>query len=163
MKIIIWFVLILLNTTLHTSIDIPKKFTGKVIKIVDGDTFDVLTGNKETIRIRMNGIDCPERKQAYYQVCKDALSAFIFGKNIVLISNSKDRYRRVLADVYFENRNINLLMIQKGFAWHYKKYSKDEEMAKAEIEARKAKIGLWKNGDAIAPWIFKRERIQKKK
>lgn len=143
--------------------NIPQKFTGKVIKIVDGDTFDVLTDNKETVRIRMNGIDCPERKQAYYQVCKDMLSAFIFGKNVVLISNSKDRYRRVLADVYFENRNINLLMIQKGFAWHYKKYSKDEEMAKAEIEARKAKIGLWKNADAIAPWIFKREQIQKKK
>ncbi|MEO5648632.1 MAG: thermonuclease family protein [Ginsengibacter sp.] len=147
----------------------PKTFsetkeiiTAKVIKIVDGDTFDVLTTGNNTIRIRMNGIDCPERKQDYYQVCKDALAQFIFGKNVQLITHGKDRYRRTIADVFYKNENINVAMIQNGFAWHYRKYSSDEIMEKAEQRARIKKIGLWKMSNAMAPWDFRKLNKTKK-
>lgn len=113
LKIVLSIFFLLSSHPANINLNNPKIFTAKVIKIVDGDTFDVLTSENETIRIRMNGIDCPEKKQDYFQVCKNALSTFIAGKIVEIRSTGKDRYRRMLADVYLENKNINLLMIQK--------------------------------------------------
>ncbi|HEY9342884.1 MAG TPA: thermonuclease family protein [Hanamia sp.] len=163
MKLILLSAFLFFNYSTKTFSKTNKTFTGKVIKIVDGDTFDVLTNNNLTIRIRMNGIDCPERRQDYYQVCKDALAQFIFGKNVQLTTHGKDRYHRTIADVFYKNENINVSMIENGFAWHYKKYSSDEKMAKAEQNARIKKIGLWKMKEAIAPWDFRKLNKTKKK
>ncbi len=127
-----------------------------MIKIVDGDTFDLLTEDTVKIRIRLNGIDCPERKQDYYQVCKDALSQYIFGKNVLLVSHGTDRWKRIIADVYVKKESINLKMVKNGYAWHFKKYSKDKKLAEAEEAARKKKIGLWKMKDPIAPWNYRK-------
>lgn len=157
MKILLLYSLMLLScSSKNNTIGTDNLINGKVIKIVDGDTFDVLTDDKITIRIRMNGIDCPERKQDYYQVCKDALAGYIFGKDVKLITFGKDRYTRTIADVFYNMQNINLAMIKNGFAWHYKKYSSDSIMAKAEEEARATKIGLWKMKNPIAPWGFRK-------
>lgn len=132
--------------------------TGKVIKIIDGDTFDLLLQNNTTIRVRMNGIDCPEKKQPYYKNAKQALSQYIFGKKVNVISKSKDKYKRTLADVFFSNENINLKMIANGFAWHFKKYSSNVILAKAEINARVKKLGLWSLPNPIAPWDFRKNK-----
>ncbi|MES1217719.1 MAG: thermonuclease family protein, partial [Bacteroidota bacterium] len=118
-------------------------------------TFDVLTKENGTIRIRMNGIDCPEKKQDYYQVAKDALGSFIFKKEVHLVTFGNDRYKRTIANVFINGENINLLMIKNGYAWHYKKYSSDLAFANAENEARDAKRGLWKMKDPVAPWDFR--------
>ncbi len=83
MKTILLYSLMLLGcSTKNDTTNKDNTRIGKVIKIVDGDTFDVLVENNAIVRIRMNGIDCPERKQDYYQVCKDALASYIFGKNV---------------------------------------------------------------------------------
>lgn len=157
MKTIILYSFLLLNYSAG-NITIENKYdlNGKVVKIVDGDTFDLLTESNTTVRIRLNGIDCPERKQDYYQVCKDALAAYIFGKEVQLITRGKDRYTRTIADVFYKNKNINLDMIRNGFGWHYKKYSSDPVMAKAEQKARKAKIGLWQMKNPVAPWDYRK-------
>lgn len=155
---------LLLSFTLHTSIFAQKqtgKLTGKVIYIVDGDTFDLLTADTVKIRIRLNGIDCPERKQDYYQVCKDALSRYIFGKNITLITHGRDQWKRVIADVYVNKEYINLKMIENGFAWHYIKYSKDKSLAKAEEKAKKNKLGIWKMNNPRAPWNYRKPKNKK--
>lgn len=138
-----------------------KTITGKVVTIIDGDTFDLLTEDTIKFRIRLNGIDCPERKQDYYQVCKDALSQYIFSKNVVLITHGTDRWKRIIADVYVNNTLINYQMVRNGYAWHFKKYSKDKTLAKAEEDARKQHIGLWKLKDPVAPWKH-RKPIKKK-
>lgn len=146
----------------HVVVKNDDFLTVKVIKIVDGDTFDVLDNNNIVVRIRMNGIDCPERRQDYYQVCKDALSRYIFGRDVQLIIHGTDRYRRTLADVFYQEKNINLLMIRNGFAWHYKKYSSDVEMAKAEEKARAEGLGLWKIKKPVAPWDFRKAAKKKR-
>ncbi len=130
-------------------------FTGKVVKIIDGDTFDLLLQNNTTMRVRMNGIDCPEKKQPFFKNAKQALANYIFGKIVKLNSKSKDKYKRTLADVFCKNENINLKMIANGFAWHFKKYSSDIILSKAEINARVKKIGLWSLPNPIAPWDFR--------
>ncbi len=108
----------------------------------------------------MNAIDCPERKQDYYQVCKDALGSYIFEKNVQLITHGKDWYKRTIADVFCDKKNINLAMIKNGFAWHHKKYSTDAAMAKAEQDARASKIGLWQM-NATPPWDFRSKKRKK--
>ncbi|HXS54908.1 MAG TPA: thermonuclease family protein [Hanamia sp.] len=159
MKFFLFYTLVFLGWPVeNVVVKNDPSLTAKVIKIVDGDTFDVLTKSNEVIRIRMNGIDCPERRQDYYQVCKDALSNYIFSRDVQLTVHGKDRYKRTIADVFYQDKNINLLMIRNGFAWHYKKYSTDAGMAKAEEKARRECIGLWKIKRPVAPWDFRKAR-----
>jgi endonuclease YncB( thermonuclease family) len=159
-QLFLFFILFFFISSSTFAQTIPQRIMGKVVKIVDGDTFDLLTTDSSKIRIRLNGIDCPERKQDYYQVCKDALSQYVFGRNVILVTRGRDRWRRVIADVYINNESINYKMVKNGFAWHFKKYSKDKRLAEAEAEARKKEIGLWKMKDPIAPWN-QRKRIMK--
>ena len=159
MKLMLFFFLLLFNKldSFQPSPVYDKEQTGKVIKIVDGDTFDLLTVEKSTLRIRMNGIDCPERKQAFYQSAKNALAGYIFNKEVKLVTTGRDRNKRIIATVYYDGTNINLAMIQNGYAWHYKKYSTDSVYAKAEQQARIAKKGLWRMDHPIAPWDFRKK------
>lgn len=157
MKRLLLFLLVFFSiNTLLSAQNQPGKLTGKVTYIVDGDTFDLLTEDSVKVRVRLNGIDCPERKQDYYQVCKEALGKYIFAKNVTLITHGKDRWRRVIADVYVSDEPINLKMVQNGFAWHFKKYSSDMSLAKAEEKARKKKIGIWKMNNPEAPWYYRK-------
>ena len=138
-----------------------QHLTGTVIKIVDGDTFDVLTAGNNRIRIRLYGIDSPERSQDHYRVCKNALGQFIAGRLVRLVPHGKDRNKRLIAEVFLNGENINLKMINNGYAWHFKKYAPDALYAKAEISARSAKRGLWQMAGAVAPWDFR--KMKKKK
>jgi endonuclease YncB( thermonuclease family) len=131
---------------------------GTVVKIVDGDTFDLLTKDKRTLRVRMYGIDCPEKKQDFYQSAKNALAGYIFKKSVQLKIAGYDRNKRTIAMVYCNHQNINLAMIKNGFAWHFSKYSSDSNFAQAESQARKAKAGLWKRPNPVAPWEFRKRR-----
>lgn len=131
--------------------------SGKVTRIIDGDTFDLLTASKTTVRVRMRGIDCPERKQDFYQAAKNALALYIFQKEVKIVSSHRDRNRRLIATVFSGGRNINLAMVKEGYAWHYRKYSNDRDLAAAESQARAAAKGLWSGKNVIAPWRFREQ------
>lgn len=158
MKLLLLTCLFFLNN--YGSNNITVEQSGTVVKIVDGDTFDLLTKDKTTLRVRMYGIDCPEKKQDFYQSAKNALAAYIFKKNVQLKITGHDRNRRVIARVYCNGQNINLAMIKNGFAWHFSKYSSDSNFAQAESQARVAKLGLWKKPAPVAPWEFRKQRKQ---
>lgn len=128
----------------------------KVIGITDGDTFTLLR-DKTTIKVRLAEIDCPERKQPFGSRAKQALSDKIFGKEVKLEGEKKDRYGRTIATVVLDDRNINLEMVKDGFAWQYKQYSKSKEFEEAEKEARDNKIGLWVDADPVPPWEFRKK------
>jgi micrococcal nuclease len=133
----------------------PATLTGKAVKIIDGDTFDLLS-NGTVYRIRLNGIDCPERKQPYYQQAKNFLANACMQMQVTVTYSSKDRNGRLLGDVFVNGKHINLLLVQQGYAWHYKKYSTAIQLANAETAARAAKLGLWKERNAIAPWEWRK-------
>jgi micrococcal nuclease len=145
---------ILITTTIVVA---QTKLKGKAIKIIDGDTFDLLV-DKTTYRIRLADIDCPEKGQDYYKVSKQALSDYLYGSTIEVTFTKKDRNGRILGSVYNGPVYINLIMVEEGYAWHFKKYSSDQRFAKAEINARKAQRGLWKQPKPIAPWDFRQIR-----
>ena len=150
-SIIILLFTLFTNCIVHSQTQIPKTFQAKVVGIKDGDTFKVLYNNSE-ITIRLNHIDCPEKNQPYGKNAKWKASELCFGKIVKIVSNGKkDRYKRLIAEVYFNNININKELVKNGLAWHFKKYSSDVEYAKIERQARKSKVGLWKEKNPIAP------------
>lgn len=127
---------------------------GRVVGIIDGDTFDVILDGRQT-RIRMFGIDAPERHQAYYRQSKETLSSLIFSKKVRVEKKNKDAYKRWVANVYLGDQWINKVMISRGMAWHFKRYSSDATLANAEIEARNKHLGLWSD-KAVAPWNYRK-------
>ena len=132
-----------------------QTYHAKVIKIVDGDTYDVIDSVNKVSRIRMNGIDAPEKGQAFGQKAKEELGRWCFSKNIFVKVYGKDRNGRLIADGYIDGRSLSLVMIQQGFAWHFLKYSSDTTLADAEKKARAARIGLWADVKPIAPWEYR--------
>lgn len=136
---------------------------GMVVGIQDGDTITVQDG-KNDLRIRLAGIDAPEKSQDFGQVSKRNLSNLIFGKEIVLQVYKTDRYGRLVAKVSLDSVDINLEQIKAGLAWHYKKYESEQEFpdrklySDAEVKARKSKAGLWAIPNPQPPWN-KRKRV----
>ena len=129
---------------------------GKVVGVADGDTITVLNTAKKQYKIRLLGIDAPESKQDFGTKSKQYLSSLVFGKEVTVKSTGTDRYKRHLGTVFIGNININLEMVKKGLAWHYKYYSDDKELANAELQARASKVGLWSHTSQIAPWDYRK-------
>lgn len=143
---------------LQGSSDPPKPFTGKVVSIADGDTITVLL-DKTQHRIRLAGIDAPESTQAFGTKSKKALADKVFGQEVKIEWKERDKYKRIVGEVYLGDRRICLEMVQEGMAWHYKQYSKDAALAKAETEAKEAKKGLWADANPIPPWDFRKGKV----
>ncbi len=129
--------------------------TGKVIGISDGDTFTLLTVNNQQERIRLQGIDCPEDGQEFSNNAKQGLGQKIFGQEVSVRVTGRDVYKRTLGVVFVGRENVNLWLVQEGLAWHFTKYSDDEDLAAAEKQARSAKRGLWSAYKPMPPWDFR--------
>lgn len=132
---------ILLLAMLYASL---FAFVGKVVSIHDGDTITVLQ-NKQKIKVRLFGIDAPEKKQDYGQRSKQFLASLIAGQVVEVEPKGKDRYKRTLGIIYFKGQDINAQMVLNGYAWAYVKYSRiyvDQEKL-----ARENKRGLWQSND----------------
>jgi len=136
---------------------------GKVVSIADGDTFTLVTVEKTQVKIRLYGIDCPEKGQPFSNVCIQYLSDLIFNKQVAIRKTGIDRYGRTLGIVYLDSLNVNEEMLKDGMAWHYKQYDKNKEWAEMEKRARSEKKGLWKDEKPIAPWETRADRRSGKK
>lgn len=123
----------------------------KVIGIIDGDTYDILKDNVSE-RIRVDGIDAPEKGMPFYKVSKKYLSNLIYSKYVRIEFDKKDRYGRWVGKGYIDGLDISEEMIKAGMAWHFKKYSHSEILSNLEIDARNNKIGLWKEQNPLEPW-----------
>lgn len=133
-------------------------FTGKVVAVKDGDTVEVLREGK-AVRVRLFGVDCPEKDQAFGQMARRFTSQRVFGRSVTVRVKDTDRYGRTVAEVVLEKgRTLNQELVQAGLAWWYQRYAPGEQLlAKLEAEAREAKRGLWSDAQAVAPWLFRRK------
>lgn len=129
------------ETTIEISepgnVEGDQQDTFKVVGIIDGDTIDVLTSKNETVRLRLNGIDCPETGQPFGRNAKQYLSDTIGGKMVRIVKHDVDRYGRAIADIYLPVSDplvnlpdmfLNRQLVKRGLAWHYKQYSDDERL-----------------------------------
>ena len=151
-------------------VETAHEISGKVVGIIDGDTIDILTADKATIRIRLNGIDAPETGQPSCKNAKQYLSEFNGGQVVRVVTHGKDRYGRTIGDVFVRDDggpnirtgtvlpdwNINREIVQEGLAWHYKKYLTDINQEMDEFTARDRKLGLWADVRRVAPWDWRK-------
>lgn len=141
---------------------VDQQQTYKVVGIKDGDTFVLLMNGKEQV-VRLEHIDCPEKKQPWGNKARQFLADQSFGKYVSLQHKNKyDRNKRLIAEVLLpDGTNLNKALVQNGLAWHFKKYSNNDEYAALETAARKNKTGLWSEPDAIAPWNWRKPASRK--
>lgn len=133
----------------------------KVIKIVDGDTIDVLDANNESHRIRLQGIDAPEGAQAFGNASRQHLYDLLFEKDVALQGKKTDRYGRILCKVLIDGHDANLEQINAGLAWFYRHYENElisedrQSYESAESKARTAQRGLWQDRAPTPPWEYR--------
>jgi endonuclease YncB( thermonuclease family) len=155
-----------MNTLLRTCLltvalaclGIAEEFSGRVVAVMDGDTITVLVG-REQRRVRLAGVDAPEKGQAFGQRSRQALSQMVFGQQVTVVSTGRDRYERTLGIVrLMDGSSVNERLVQNGWAWHYTRYSKDRRLAELESRARVERRGLWVDPRPVAPWDFRNAR-----
>jgi len=137
---------------------------GQVVGVSDGDTITLLTPDRTQVKVRLAGIDAPEKKQDFGDRSKQSLSDCAYGKQASIEGDKMDRYGRTIGKVIVNGTDCNLRQIQLGMAWHYKQYQREQSpedrtsYADAENQARSSKIGLWSMSYPVAPWEFRRAR-----
>ena len=133
-------------------------FLATVIGISDGDTLTVLKPNKQQVKIRLAGIEAPERRQPFGMLSKQSLSDLCFGAEAEVRPQAKDRYRRVVAQVKCDGIDANAAQVHGGMAWVYRKYAKDQSLYILQHDAWIERRGLWSDPSPIPPWEFRNYR-----
>lgn len=145
---------------LLTVPNLSSAWSGKVVGVADGDTITVLR-DKEQVRIRLYGIDRPERGQAFGKRAKQFTSDMVMGKTVRIEPIDVDRYGRTVALVFLFRDLVNAELVYAGYAWVYTRYCKESFCGwwkQLEREAREAMRGLWRDPNPVPPWEFRRQR-----
>jgi endonuclease YncB( thermonuclease family) len=149
---------------------------GKVVKVADGDTITIAEDSGKKHRIRLGGIDAPEKDQPYGKESTQSLLELTSGKIVVIEYEKRDRYKRIVGKVLVDppgevfcmaldcvkKIDAGLEQIKRGLAWHYKKYQGEQSVedrgayGEAEVEAKVNGLGLWKDDKPMAPWEWRR-------
>lgn len=158
---------------LFSASAIGVELNGKVIGVSDGDTITVLDSDRQQHKIRLSGIDAPEKKQPFGQRSKEHLSQLVFGKLVVVEWSKKDRYQRIVGKVLVaapactsqecpKTLDAGLAQVTDGLAWWYRQYAKEQPEQDrhryefAEREAKTNRVGLWVEKEPMAPWEWRR-------
>jgi endonuclease YncB( thermonuclease family) len=128
-----------------------ETIAGRVVHISDGDTLKILTASNQQVKIRLAGIDTPEKAQPFGNNAKQALAALTFQKQVIVDVETKDRYGRTVGRVYVQGLDVSAELIRQGMAWVYRKYTNDKKLYSLEAEAKLAKRGLWVSEYPIEP------------
>ncbi|EMO7880870.1 thermonuclease family protein [Campylobacter upsaliensis] len=143
--------------------NLEKELTGKVSKVIDGDTIEFLAKTSKTnpynhiikLKIRLYGIDAPELKQAYGKEAKEYLSALVLKQEVSLIIENKDKYERIVGTLFLKGQDINKEMVKNGYAHAYESFSK--KYLAEQADAKMFKLGLWQDEKAVKPSEFRRK------
>ena len=158
MKKIIYTAILLFISSLIFS-----QIKGKIIKIKDGDTVVVLLSDKTQEILRLADVDCPENSQPFGKNAKQFTSEQVFGKKVTFYRINKDRYRRTIAKIFYDDEKyLSKEIIKAGFGWWYFKASKDKELQKFQDTAKEKRLGLWSDKNAVSPWDFRKIKRKKK-
>lgn len=153
-----WAVLCVLAASLPAG---AATLIGKVVGVSDGDTITVLDAGKVQHKIRLAGIDAPEKAQAFGQSSKEHLSDSVFGKQVQVEFSKTDKYGRIVGKVLVNGMDANLQQVRSGMAWHYKEYMGEQtsadraSYAQAESFAKSSQQGLWRDAKPMPPWEWR--------
>jgi len=156
-RVLAAFTFALLGATAHA-----ETLTGRVVGISDGDTLTLLDESRKQHKIRLAGIDSPEKGQPFGDYCKKSLSDLAYDRTVTIESNKRDHYGRVIGKVLVDGQDVNLEQVRRGCGWHYKKYQNEQPLEDrlsynaAQDSARAAKVGLWADKDPVPPWDWRK-------
>ena len=154
----------LLLTLLFAFACNAETITGNVVGVADGDTITVLDADKVQHKIRLAGIDAPEKKQAFGNRSKESLSDMVFDKTVNVETEKRDRYGRQIGKVLVNGQDVNLVQVERGMAWFYRQYQReqspnDRKLYEAAEDAAKAgRRGLWRDSEPVPPWDFRHDK-----
>ncbi len=154
-------ILYLLISLLLSTPALSKVITGKVIHIADGDTITILDSNKTQHKVRLYGIDTPEKSQAFGNKAKKFTSSLTASKTAEVTAYDTDRYGRTVGVVMVNGVNVNQSLVEAGYAWQYRKYCKEafcNDWIRLEDQARNSKLGLWADANPVAPWDYRKAK-----
>jgi len=143
---------------------VANTLQGRVVGVSDGDTVTVLDADNTPHKIRLSGIDAPEKEQAYGQKSKESLSELVFGKSVDVEWRKQDRYGRTVGKIMLGGVDICLEQLKRGMAWHYKQYQQEQTAqdrliyAESEILARSMGTGLWQDAEPLEPSAFRHKK-----
>jgi len=141
-----------------------ETITGRVVGVADGDTITVLDADKVQHKIRLAGIDAPEKKQPFGNRSKESLSELAFDKTVAVETTKRDKYGRQIGKVLVSGQDVNLVQVERGMAWFYRQYQREQSpndqrlYEAAEDAARAGKRGLWRDADPMPPWEFRQNK-----
>jgi endonuclease YncB( thermonuclease family) len=149
-----------------------ETLTGRVVGVADGDTITVLDADRQQHKIRLGGIDAPEKSQPFGQRSKENLSRMVFNKDVRVDWTNRDRYHRIVGKVWVQPADCPTCPMTldagqaqpaAGMAWWYRKYAKEQSpedrgrYESEEAEAKARRIGLWRDADPVPPWEWRRK------
>ena len=140
---------------------LADEMAGRVVAVADGDTLTVLDAGHQQHRIRLAGIDAPEKRQAFGRAAKEGLSGLAYGRAVTVRWNKRDRYGRIVGVVLVDGTDAGLAQVRAGLAWHYVQYAREQSLqdrqsyAKAEADARAQRRGLWIDSVPVPPWDWR--------
>ena len=134
-------------------------FSGRIVGVWDGDTIKV-THNGKVEKIRLYGIDCPEKAQPFGTKAKQSTSAIVFGKDVTIMEHGHDKYTRTLAEVLLpDGMNLNQELVKQGWCWWYRQYAPGDTVLEGlERDAREGRTGLWVDPQPVPPWEWRKRR-----
>ena len=136
--------------------------SGRVVRVADGDTITVLDAAYTQHKIRLAGIDAPEKKQPFGEVSRRSLEELVAGRSVEVSSDKLDRYGRAVGVVRVGGKDVNRIQIERGMAWWYREYEREQpagdavQYAHAESAARSARKGIWRDESPVPPWEWRR-------
>jgi endonuclease YncB( thermonuclease family) len=136
----------------------PKfDLTGRVVRVADGDTVSLLNEHNAQYKVRLFGIDTPEQDQPYGNAAKKMLLDLVGQKSVGVVVVTTDSYGRKVGTLYLDGVNINVAMVERGYAWWYQHFAPHEiKLAASEQHARQQRLGLWAEPNPVPPWEWRR-------
>lgn len=148
---------------LVANLTTAETYVGRVVRVADGDTITVLDQGHTQHKVRLAGIDAPEKRQPFGQASRQHLASLVADRTVTVETTKRDRYRREVGKVVVDGRDVNLVQLDAGMAWHYKKYAYEQPFddrqayASAEEAARQARRGLWLDTNPTPPWDYRQQ------
>lgn len=154
-------ILLLAASLLFANVSAADTLHGRVVGVADGDTVTVLDASNTQTKVRLIGIDAPEKRQAFGSRSKEHLSDLVFNRQVTVEHSKQDKYGRTVGKIFVDGVDANLEQVKVGLAWHYKQYQREQSVedrttyAQAEEHAKAAKRGLWVDRDPTPPWDWR--------
>ena len=123
-----------------------SRFSARVVSVADGDTLDVVAPGDRRVRIRLEGIDSPERGEPFSNVARNLTRQLAFDKTVQVKVHDVDRYGRLVARVTSQGKDVSLELVRAGLATHYTVFSFDPKLEAAQRLALQERRGMWKDG-----------------